>query len=322
MSSTSSSPKTTAFFTCSNGLGDKCLDIIGVNVLCDYLGYCPIIKFNKDFEEHFEWGTNQYDTRLFDGLSNPSLPSEYDYMIKAPNASSSLCPYKTYEFLYDLGVPVCFFDINQKYREVAKILIRPSPIIEARLPQVLENAYGIHLRKTDKIKSHGCDIRHENKFDEFAIIIEKLLENVKKIIKTETEPTFLIVSEDEIWKNTIQEMILEEGEKDESEQKTIKIINLDDSPLPYTNYKSVLDMFALSRCKNILQGVKYSSYSILAALIGNGKLVNYSPALESNTECLIYAWNSVVEINGEYMNQPGFIDYSKIQNLSIIPRPY
>ena len=58
-------------------------------------------------------------------------------------------------------------------------------------------------------------------------------------------------------------------------------------------------MFSLSRCKVIIQGVKYSTFSILASLLGNNKLINYSSICESHDTCLIHTWNSVVEINGE-----------------------
>jgi len=56
-------------------------------------------------------------------------------------------------------------------------------------------------------------------------------------------------------------------------------------------------MFLLSKCKEILQGVKYSTFSILASLLGNGKLRNYANHIDSNSICFIHAWNSVVEIN-------------------------
>lgn len=55
-------------------------------------------------------------------------------------------------------------------------------------------------------------------------------------------------------------------------------------------------MFCLSKCKEILQGVKYSTFSILASLLGNNKLRNYSKYTDSFDICLIHTWSSV-EIN-------------------------
>lgn len=43
--------------------------------------------------------------------------------------------------------------------------------------------------------------------------------------------------------------------------KIIKIIELDyNNENNYSNYIGVLDMFCLSKCKEILQGVKYSTF--------------------------------------------------------------
>jgi hypothetical protein len=63
------------------------------------------------------------------------------------------------------------------------------------------------------------------------------------------------------------------------------------------NTDSVLDLFALSQCKEILQGVKYSTFSMTAAIIGNCKLRNYAHFVSGTN--LVSAWNSVIEINGE-----------------------
>jgi len=137
------------------------------------------------------------------------------------------------------------------------------------------------------------DMRHENNTSEFEIIINKLLDDVNNIIITEEEPTFLIVSEDNNWKQEIQNCII-----NISKNKQIKIINIDyDNNDNYSNYNSVLDMFCLSKCKEILQGVKYSSFSILASLLGNNKLRNYSKYTDSYEICLIHSWSSSIEIN-------------------------
>ena len=58
-------------------------------------------------------------------------------------------------------------------------------------------------------------------------------------------------------------------------------------------------MFCLSKCKEILQGVKYSTFSILASILGNGKLRNYSNYTNSYNICLIHSWSSVIEINNK-----------------------
>ena len=74
---------------------------------------------------------------------------------------------------------------------------------------------------------------------------------------------------------------------------------------------SVLDLFALSWCKEILQGVKYSTFSMSAAIIGNCKLRNYSHLV--NNINLVNAWNTVIEINGKKsssLSSGGVLNYS------------
>jgi len=56
-------------------------------------------------------------------------------------------------------------------------------------------------------------------------------------------------------------------------------------------------MFCLSKCKEILQGVKYSTFSILASLLGNHKLRNYAKYTNHYDVCLIHSWSSVIELN-------------------------
>ena len=273
-----------------NGLGDKLLDVIGFYVICKYLNYIPNIELNSIIRE-YDWGNNNYDTRLFNfndliKINNSQCP----YFINSPCPSSSLCPYKVYIFLKNILPEITFEEISSCYKIYSKEIIKPSEVIISKIPYNIENAYGIHLRKSDKVKNG--DIRHENTIDEFQIITDKLLVNIKNIILNEDEPVFLVVSEDEKWKNEIKNII------NNTTNKKIQIIDIDyTNENNYDNYKSVLDMFCLSKCKNILQGVKYSTFSILASILGNCKLINYSHYLNNHNICLIHTWSSVIEIN-------------------------
>ena len=267
-----------------NGLGDKCLDLIGFFVICKHLNYKPNITFLNDGK--YEWGGNNYDMRLFE-FSSITFNEQCDFYIRSINPSSSLSPYKVYLFVKQF-VPITFEEISNDFITSAKHVIRPSSIISQNIPN-LENTYGVHLRKTDKVVNNG-DIRHENSLSEFDIIIQKLLEDIEYISIHEPNSSFLIVSEDNNWKKEIEDKVLKFG---------AKIIKLDYTNNNYSNYNSVLDMFCLSKCKEILQGVKYSTFSILASLLGNGKLINYAHHTDTYDKCLIHSWNSVIDINNE-----------------------
>ena len=284
----------------NNGLGDQFLDLIGFYVICKYLNYNPIISFNNNC--NFDWGNNNYDMQLF-SLKDISIAKTNEkncnYYVNSPNPSSSLCPYKVFVFLKKFRPNISFEQISIDFVLYGKDIINPSTIITSKIPNGIENAYGIHLRKSDKVKNNKntnrLDIRHENLINEFVIITNKLLDDVASIIKNELEPSFVIVSEDNNWKNEIKDIINNIAVEN---KKQIKILSIDyANENNYNNYKSVLDMFCLSKCKEILQGVKYSTFSILASILGNGKLRNYAHYTNTYNICLIHSWSSVIEIN-------------------------
>jgi len=279
----------TISITLVNGLGDKLLDLIGFFVLCKYLNYKPNVTFNNN--SNFAWGNNNYDIRLFNFNEITISDDKCNFYVNSYNPSSSLCPYKVYEFIKQFLHEITFEMISNDFVEYSKKIIKPSEIILPKIPNNIEKAYGIHLRKSDKLNNIG-DITHENTINEFEIITNKLLDDVKNIIISEEEPTFLIVSEDNNWKVEIINLI------NNISNKQIKILDIDyDNKNNYCNYNSVLDMFCLSKCKEILQGVKYSTFSILASLLGNNKIRNYSKYTDSYEVCLIHSWSSVIEIN-------------------------
>ena len=259
-----------------NGLGDKLLDLVGFSILCKYLNYKPHVQFLNNGKQ--PWGTPAYDIQLFDFsddvvvLRSTSAESESTaYYVNSYNPSSSLCPYKVYRFISQFIPDITFEQISNDFVTYSKKIITPSQAIISNLPTDIDKAYGIHLRKSDKV-SDRCDIRHENLRSEFNIIVNKLLEDVQHIILTDPEPIFLIVSEDAEWKQEVGKVVVAMSEKS---NKPIKILDIDYSNKNnYFNYSSVIDMFCLSKCKEILQGVKYSSFSIVASLLGNNKITS------------------------------------------------
>jgi hypothetical protein len=86
--------------------------------------------------------------------------------------------------------------------------------------------------------------------------------------------------------------------KKEFKQKIYNLNNkvkfIEHQNLPETDLRgfyAVLDMFTLSRCKCILQNVKYSTFSICAAIIGGIKLLNFSHILDKYETFLCHLWN-------------------------------
>jgi len=291
-----------AYICLSNGLGDKLLDLVGFYIICKYLNYNPIVGFNHTNVNH-EWGNTYYDTNLFNFnniIIDKNNDNNYYYYVYSIHTGLSLSPYKVYSFLKTILPNITFKEISKKYILYSKEIIKPSDIILSKIPKEIEKAYGLHLRRSDKVKKSKMakiESNIENSINEFNIIIEKLLDEVKYIILNKKEPIFLIVSEENEWKCEIEEIINNFAIKN---NKKIKILNID-----YTNNNnnnnnnSILDMFCLSKCKKILQGVKYSSFSIISSMIGSNNLSNYTKYLNDNNDCSIYAWNSILNINNK-----------------------
>jgi len=287
----------------SSGIGDRLLDFLGFHIICQCLGYKSHVILNGG-RMHAAWGITNYDTRLFDLIEDETLAwvknsDNCPFYVYSPNPSSSLCPYKVYEFVQSVAPGLkSFEEIGALYIFFAKSIIRPSAIIKSGIPDNIQQAYGIHLRKTDKVhyESNG----HQSLMSEFEIIMQKLWEDVERIIREECEPFFFVCSEDVSWKNEFTNRILEYAQTNEKHSHimvTSPICNAEE----YENYTSVLDMFCLSQCKMILQGVKHSSFSMVASIIGPGKLTNYCKYLncENRFNTNAYFWNSVVEINNK-----------------------
>jgi hypothetical protein len=287
-----------ANFNLVNGLGDQLLETIGFYILCKYLNYKPNIKIQ--YTEDVAWGNNNnFDISLFN-YSNDIIFSNSDlgfYNVYSPYPTASLSPFKLFSYLKKYIPEITFEQINKDFLYYSKEIIKPSDIILSKIPSGLENVYGVHLRKTDKIRETQYPDRLQNTINEFIIIANKLLEDIINIINTEEEPSFLFVSEDNEWKNEFIKNILDICNLN---NKKIKIIELDyTNENKYSNYNSILDMFCLSRCKEILQGVKHSGFSIIASLLGNCKIRNYSNYIDGYDICAIHLWSSLIEINNK-----------------------
>jgi len=290
-----------------NGLGDKLINVIGAGVYCYYKNYDFRAILNQDIYEYYFGSRNFYDLSLFkfndifvynniNEIKNFNLGINWEFV--NPDAIASITPYLIYEKLVSENVNVSFEEVSNMFLKYAKN-IQPSSLISDYIPKGIENAYGLHLRKSDKIKNKP-DIRHEMSPYENDILINKLIEKLYCIIELEERPTFFLSSEDYEYKNYFINVIKKIANY---KNKIITIMNIsDDIPEKIKsiyNYKSIIDLFSLSRCKSIIQGVRYSAFSVVASLIGNERLINLSKNLESDHLCIIYLWNSVLQINNK-----------------------
>lgn len=227
----------TAHITLINGLGDKLLDLLGFYVICKYLYYKPYITL--DNKKKFVWGDANYDPLLFNFRDVTVSDDASTYIVNMPAQSWSSCPYKVYAFLKSRIPGITFRQVSESYEFYASRIIKPTEAIRIRMPNNLQNAYGIHLRKSDKVNNEG-DLKHENTVDEFNMIIDRLLADIMSL---KDDAYFLIVSEDLQWK---QEFI--------RKMSTKKAIFLQPTYTGDKNYDSVLDFFAYHNVKKFYKG--------------------------------------------------------------------
>ena len=198
-----------------SGLGDRLCDIIGSYIIAKYLGYKLNIIFNPVNGSKQEWGINNiFDIRLFDfdninvfNNENDINKNNYNY-IKLNIQAISSSPYNIYNFIKNFKKNITLEEIINNYSNYANEIIKPSKKIKDNIPDNLNNTYGIHLRKTDKIGN--VDIYHgaSSTIEEFDIINNSLLNDIYNIILTENEPSLLITSEDNNWKEYIKNELL------------------------------------------------------------------------------------------------------------------
>jgi len=306
---------------CNNGIGDKLLDIIGLSTYSFITNKkCEFIL--NDFIKDYNFGMkNYYDVNFFN-FNNIIVKNTYinntndeillvsckfnknskrynsialenkadDYNIPDVITNNK----KNIEYYYH-SISYSPVNINKNLDEfsleyISNIYsklgenIQPSEYIESLIPDGLNNSYGIHLRRTDKIKSNTeYDIKKNayfhiwsNSIDEYNYIIDKTKEYILNIIKNNTNDSFFVCSEDKEYKLYFQNWIIENGGKIIVINEELLNENENEQILP------ILEMFCLSRCKEIIQGVKYSSYSITAALIGKYKKITNFLDIDDN----------------------------------------
>jgi glycerophosphoryl diester phosphodiesterase len=302
-----------------NGLGDKIINLLGAAVYCHYKNYNLKTILNENILYYYFNSHNNYDLSLFNfnnisvyNETNEINPDDLENALQFHNPDTivSITPYSIYQKLKNEGHDnISFEEVSSKFLQFAKN-IQPSEFISNYIPNGIEMAYGIHLRKTDKIKINP-DIRHEMTPDENSLLLNKLIMLIEEKIENEENIRFFISSEDNEHKQQFIDSI------NEIANKKNKIINLISTPenIPKNikskhNFDGVFDMFCLSKCKSIVQGVKYSAFSVVASLIGNEKLINLSHYLNSDELCIIYLWNSVIQINDNK-----FFDKNKYLNI-------
>lgn len=268
-----------------NGLGDRLCDLFGL-VACGRLLGLNVKTYWANEARNFAWGQALYDMTLFDfselcevvGGGNDSGCNIINH-----NPSCTLSPVKLKIWLEEKGQDQIGYDhIEYLYYKAASCL-KPSKELRSCLCDT-SDYIAIHLRRTDKIHCQGGDRRHETCIDEYSVIMKRLLAYVDELVK-DGHNKFYILSDDAEYKLEFCELLSKRCDKIQT------LVMNEDALLCAHPYKeglyAVYEWFCMTRCKMILQGIKYSTYSMSAAMVNNIPLVNfcgYEP------EHLMHAW--------------------------------
>ena len=295
-----------------NGIGDRILDIIGSMLLAEctkkqtnHVWHSnnvvmqredKIIKRNyhiDDFKFHFGTLGQVNSDKRFPKGSN-IVPIHY---------TDSGLSFSPLYLCASLNKPLSqYMHMCACFSRLAQTSIKPSEDIKAILPTNLDNTIGIHLRRSDKINKRPI-LTHEMNISEYEELINSLL---VQATKTEYQQSFLIISDDPPFINLFKSRL-------QNLKPDAQFVNMPE------NASDVVDFFALTMCKCIYQGIKYSTFSILAAMIGNIQLYNFAKNHEPYS--LLHYWKHCVQLTCQGMDMKYIpsIDQSKT---IVIPKLY
>jgi hypothetical protein len=269
----------------NNGLGDQILDIIGITVVARMLGCTAHIDWCTRSDMRHAHGSGVYDISIFDSSFTHEIPNmrvhyqldpdrrELCDFIQKINPSATLSPYSVNTWLRQRNEHIDIHELIFKYKQVAG-MIKPSADIERQLPQTscLSDTIAIHVRCTDKISDS----------DTVHVGVEEYKHNWRQILEmSRNHSSFFVCSEDSAMKAKMIEHI-------RLVNPIASFININYPPDDDISKSTIvaIDLFTMSRCKEIHQCTSYSTFSLLASLIGNAKLVNYS----LNSPTLMHSW--------------------------------
>lgn len=268
-----------------NGLGDRLLDIVGFSVMCLYL----------QGEMGIDWTRNRvYDPSLLELPCEINTPTSTAHIVvHNQNQCVSLSPVHVFSVLKKVLPDITFEEMAQKYISIAQS-IKPSHILEPYVPD-LSDYVCIHLRRTDKL-NNGGDMRHETNWLEYEKIMNRLIVHVSKLISEGEHLKFYVISDDLQYKQVFIETIRDIAKLSNKEVSVYQTSKDDLQLQDYEGAYDVLEFFAMCKCKMILQPIKYSTFSVMAAMISQAPLINFH-AYQPNW--LLLAWKPCINVTIE-----------------------
>ena len=305
------------------GLGDRLIDLCGLSLLsCILTQNLPNIDIKSrvvtpasackwgDYASEdisFPWGDLSQTYRQH-GLLKPSVAdteachaeTEELGIVFHGQPGCSMHPLKVFRLLTEVSAKRNIL-LHTKNRvpqpdELASLFlqlandIKPGSRIRDCLPADMTGVIGVHLRKSDKI-SDDKNFFHGTDSSDFVSIVADL-KNYLKLKLIAGHRKFYVCSEDPCWKNEIENFM-------KRRCKDVELMTPDFSR--YTqhsnNLAAVVDFFALSKCCIIVQGIAYSTFSMMASMINGAILVNFSKKARTRPAFFLNWWKPLLHLS-------------------------
>jgi hypothetical protein len=249
------------------GLGDKLFDLVGMLTIGELTHQPAHVYWGRE-------GLRWYDTRIIKINHDKHALYAWDGQSKNPNEvivewiySGRLAPYIIMKMLNYPSEELAA--INRMYLKMLDT-ISVIPIVENMIPALIENCVGVHLRRSDKVGN--CDDNTKMSYEDYDSMISAVKEEIKQRIEVGEWTSFFICSEDTAYKVQFEEWL-------KQVRADVHIVQLPSARQYESQFNGIgaaLDFIALSRCKCVVQGIIYSSFSVLAAIKGRVPLFNFT----------------------------------------------
>ncbi|MEM1110653.1 MAG: hypothetical protein AAGI11_01980 [Pseudomonadota bacterium] len=277
---------------CATGLGDRLLDSwAAISLMRLAMGNTPI-KLNWEDGRQFPGFKAVYDTSLFslqdvEFVDAPpagalSLPRGFSMTEKNEKSWHKLED-KNAQFILQTGAKFAqnppptlhaqrnWYGLNEMISETqfvnafidAATATKPSPLVETALPTDIEGRFGIHIRLQDKLTDYPPPWEMDE--IQFRHIETRLIKHATQLI--EDGKKLFVCSDDSEYMAEFIALLQDSG-------GDVITSSPDATLVEKVGGHAVLDYFALSRCKAVIQGTRFSTFSLAASLMGRRTLVN------------------------------------------------
>lgn len=278
-------------------LGDWLLSVVGFAALSRLRGRLPIVQWQRVDTVHQDGG---YATFLFAldeiVMTDQPVGAGIDrYSTFRPGYGFS--PFFVRAAAKAANVSASLADVSAAFRRAAWH-VRPSRAVLRALPPGLEAAVGVHLRRSDKVKvleASGGKMPEEVGWEQtpadFDTITRHVRAHLLALLEERPEAAFYLASEDTGWRAEFASFIA-------NASRGRATVLPPASAGEGSGFAAAADLFALSRCASVVQGVKHSSFSLAAALVGDVPLVNFGAQVAGWDRNLVRLYAPVVRLHG------------------------